>query len=306
MTDFRTSFSPKRPHNSVIFKRIVKNIKEAVGYNFPDHRIHANAASSIGLRVPTSQSYVLRSSSSLIQASRGNSLLDERVTMVEIEETKMESIDLFEIKRCWGNFAFDYVHSASVGKSGNWVSNGKLLLIISVYAPQEFSEKKLLWDYLGHVIDNWKGLVIIMGDFNEELADLEMIIDKGDASSDTLHKRAEVVKSIQKVDKLCATKASQKVKIKWAIEGDENSKYYHGILNKKRNQLSIRGVLVEGDWVENPNMVKNEFLYHFKNRFDKPKSVRLMLNMEFPHHLNSMQQLDLEAKVSNEEIKKAV
>ncbi|GJS03718.1 RNA-directed DNA polymerase, eukaryota [Tanacetum coccineum] len=347
------------------------------------------------------------------------------------------------------------------------VSNGKLLLIISVYAPQELSEKKSLWDYLCHVIDNWKGSVIIMGDFNEvrnknerfgtifnvhganafnsfismanleevplggcsftwchrsaskmskldrflmsesllsecpnlsaitldrflsdhrpillresthdygpipfrffhywlemegfenfvnevwreapvdnsnaminmmnklkylkkkirvwngmrqspktrkhvlkqELADLEMIIDKGDASSDTLHKRAEVVKSIQEVDKLCAMEASQKAKIKWAIEGDENSKYYHGILNKKRNQLSIRGVLVEGDWVENPNMVKNEFLNHFKNRFDRPKSVRPMLNMEFPHHLNSMQQLDLEAEVSNEEIKKAV
>ncbi|GJS45462.1 RNA-directed DNA polymerase, eukaryota, reverse transcriptase zinc-binding domain protein [Tanacetum coccineum] len=53
-------------------------------------------------------------------------------------------------------------------------------------------------------------------------------------------------------------------------------------------------------------MVKNEFLNHFKNRFDRPKSVRPMLNMEFPHHLNSMQQLDLEAEVSNEEIKKAV
>ncbi|GJW46010.1 RNA-directed DNA polymerase, eukaryota [Tanacetum coccineum] len=416
------------------------------------------------------------------------------VNFLTLQETKMESIDLFEIKRCWGNFAFDYVHSASVGKSGgilcvwdpnafkklnstasdyfvmiqgNWVSNGKLLLIISVYAPQELSEKKSLWDYLCHVIDNWKGSVIIMGDFNEvrnknerfgtifnvhganafnsfismanleevplggcsftwchrsaskmskldrflmsesllsecpnlsaitldrflsdhrpillresthdygpipfrffhywlemegfenfvnevwreapvdnsnaminmmnklkylkkkirvwngmrqspktrkhvlkqELADLEMIIDKGDASSDTLHKRAEVVKSIQEVDKLCAMEASQKAKIKWAIEGDENSKYYHGILNKKRNQLSIRGVLVEGDWVENPNMVKNEFLNHFKNRFDRPKSVRPMLNMEFPHHLNSMQQLDLEAEVSNEEIKKAV
>ncbi|GJY76898.1 hypothetical protein Tco_0482014, partial [Tanacetum coccineum] len=100
--------------------------------------------------------------------------------------------------------------------------------------------------------------------------------------------------------------ASQKAKIKWAIEGDDNSKYYHGILNKKQNQIFIRGVLVEGDWVENSNMVKNEFLNHFKNRFDRPKSVRPMLNMEFPHHLNSMQQLDLEAEVSNEDIKKAV
>ncbi|GJW10863.1 nucleotide-binding alpha-beta plait domain-containing protein [Tanacetum coccineum] len=77
-------------------------------------------------------------------------------------------------------------------------------------------------------------------------------------SSDTLHKRADMVKSLQEVDKLFVQWRRQKAKIKWAIEGDENSKYYHGILNKKRNQLSIRGVLVEGDWVENPNMVKNE------------------------------------------------
>ncbi|GJU25335.1 RNA-directed DNA polymerase, eukaryota [Tanacetum coccineum] len=120
--------------------------------------------------------------------------VSNKVNFLTLQETKMESIDLFEIKRCWGNFAFDYVHSASVGKSGgilcvwdpnafkklnstvsdyfvmiqgNWVSNGKLLLIILVYAPQELSEKKSLWDYLCHVIDNWKGSVIIMGDFNE-------------------------------------------------------------------------------------------------------------------------------------------
>ncbi|GKB85526.1 RNA-directed DNA polymerase, eukaryota [Tanacetum coccineum] len=351
------------------------------------------------------------------------------ILMLMDELVKVESKDAGKLN----STASDYF----VMIQGNWMSNGKLLLIISVYAPQELSEKKSLWDYLCHVIDNWKGSVIVIGDFNEEvplggcsftwchrstskmskldrflmseslliecpnlsaitldrflsdhrpillresthdygpipfwffhywlemegfenfvnevwreapvdnsnaminmmnklkylkkkirvwngmrqspktrkhvlkqeLADLEMIIDKGDASSDTLHKRAEVVKSIQEVDKLCAMEASQKAKIKWAIEGDENSKYYHGILNKKRNQLSIRGVLVEGDWVENPNMVKNEFLNHFKNRFDRPKSVRPMLNMEFPHHLNSMQQLDLEAEVSNEEIKKAV
>ncbi|GKB24958.1 RNA-directed DNA polymerase, eukaryota [Tanacetum coccineum] len=52
-------------------------------------------------------------------------------------------------------------------EDGNWVTNGKLLLIISVYAPQELTEKKLLWDYLFHVIASWKGEVIIMGDFNE-------------------------------------------------------------------------------------------------------------------------------------------
>ncbi|GJZ45600.1 RNA-directed DNA polymerase, eukaryota, reverse transcriptase zinc-binding domain protein, partial [Tanacetum coccineum] len=50
---------------------------------------------------------------------------------------------------------------------GEWVPNGKKLLIISVYAPQELTEKKMLWDYLTNVIDNWNGEVVIMDDFNE-------------------------------------------------------------------------------------------------------------------------------------------
>ncbi|GJY45774.1 hypothetical protein Tco_0434837 [Tanacetum coccineum] len=58
-----------------------------------------------------------------------------------VKETKMENIDLFSTKRCWGNFAFDYVHSSFVG---DWVPNGTKLLIISVYAPQDLSEKKML------------------------------------------------------------------------------------------------------------------------------------------------------------------
>ncbi|GKE16049.1 RNA-directed DNA polymerase, eukaryota, partial [Tanacetum coccineum] len=50
---------------------------------------------------------------------------------------------------------------------GEWVPSGKKLLIISVYAPQELNEKKMLWDYLILVINNWNGEVIIMGDFNK-------------------------------------------------------------------------------------------------------------------------------------------
>ncbi|GJS50335.1 RNA-directed DNA polymerase, eukaryota, reverse transcriptase zinc-binding domain protein [Tanacetum coccineum] len=61
-----------------------------------------------------------------------------------------------------------------------------------------------------------------------ELADLEMIIDKGDASSDTLHKRADVVKSIQEVDKLCGQwRCSKEQKSNGQLKVDENSKYYH-------------------------------------------------------------------------------
>ncbi|GKB31505.1 RNA-directed DNA polymerase, eukaryota [Tanacetum coccineum] len=48
-------------------------------------------------------------------------------------------------------------------------------------------------------------------------------------------RRMEVIKSIQYLDKIHVMDLAQKAKVKWAIEGDENSRYFHGVLNKKRN-----------------------------------------------------------------------
>ncbi|GKA46044.1 RNA-directed DNA polymerase, eukaryota [Tanacetum coccineum] len=62
----------------------------------------------------------------------------------------------------------------------------------------------------------------------------------------------------------------QKAKVRWAIEGDENSKYFHAIINKKRANLSVKGVMVDGDWVVDPILVKKEFRDHFADRFQDP------------------------------------
>ncbi|GJT76664.1 zinc finger, CCHC-type containing protein [Tanacetum coccineum] len=98
-----------------------------------------------------------------------------KVNFMSLQETKMESVKMFNIKLCWGNFTFDYVYSPSVGYSGGILcvwdprvflkSNSmvsdyfvmirgewKKLLIISIHTPQELSEKKMLWDYFTVVI----------------------------------------------------------------------------------------------------------------------------------------------------------
>nr|GEW14145.1 RNA-directed DNA polymerase, eukaryota, reverse transcriptase zinc-binding domain protein [Tanacetum cinerariifolium] len=99
---------------------------------------------------------------------------------------------------------------------------------------------------------------------------------------------------------------SFKPPIKWAIEGDENSKYYHGVLNKKRGRFAIRGVLVDGIWMESPSLVKNEFFDHFKSRFEQPLQNRIQLERDFLNRSTTNQNEDLEREVSKEEIKKAV
>nr|GEW08433.1 RNA-directed DNA polymerase, eukaryota [Tanacetum cinerariifolium] len=50
---------------------------------------------------------------------------------------------------------------------GTWLKSGVNLLIICVYAPQELRDKRMLWDYLSNVANQWNGEVVMMGDFNE-------------------------------------------------------------------------------------------------------------------------------------------
>nr|GEW69929.1 RNA-directed DNA polymerase, eukaryota [Tanacetum cinerariifolium] len=95
-------------------------------------------------------------------------------------------------------------------------------------------------------------------------------------------------------------------KIKWSVEGDENSSFFHGMLIKNHSQLSIRGVMADGVWIENPDLVKDEFVQHFSSRFGKPIDIRASIDMNFPKILSSVQKEELEYDVSKEELKRAV
>nr|GEV79627.1 RNA-directed DNA polymerase, eukaryota [Tanacetum cinerariifolium] len=100
--------------------------------------------------------------------------------------------------------------------------------------------------------------------------------------------------------------AAQKAKVNWAIEGDENSIFFHGVINKRRSQLAIRGVFVSGDWYTNPSKVKEAFYDHFATRFKQPSRSRLKLCMPFPNRLSPDQVGDLDNDISLDEIRKAV
>nr|GEZ98549.1 hypothetical protein [Tanacetum cinerariifolium] len=94
----------------------------------------------------------------------------------------------------------------------------------------------------------------------------------------------------------------QKAKIQWAIEGDENSKFFHGIINRKRTDLAIKGVMVDGEWMDDPSRVKEEFRSHFATRFQALSVNRSRLNFRFPNRLNPNQVAELENPITRDEI----
>ncbi|GJV45389.1 RNA-directed DNA polymerase, eukaryota [Tanacetum coccineum] len=140
----------------------------------------------------------------------------------------------------------------------------------------------------------------------QTLPELDKLIDQGKNNDEILCKRSILINDLHEINSMYASELYQKAKIRWSIEGDKNSKYFHGIINKMRSQLAIRGVLVNGDWISDPTTVKNEFLCHFQKQFSPPQPSRICFDYIFPTRLSSGLVEDLERDVSYDEVKAAV
>nr|GEV74469.1 RNA-directed DNA polymerase, eukaryota [Tanacetum cinerariifolium] len=139
--------------------------------------------------------------------------------------------------------------------------------------------------------------------------DIEGIIGTQGAkgvNDDILLSRVNLMKQLNELKASDTRELVQKAKVQWAVEGAENSKFFHGILNKKRATLSIRGIMLDGVWVVDQTHVKEIFRSYFASRFNDPGDTNCKINYNFPNCLLPDQASDLECQVSNDEIRQAV
>nr|GEV39388.1 putative RNA-directed DNA polymerase, eukaryota, reverse transcriptase zinc-binding domain protein [Tanacetum cinerariifolium] len=174
-----------------------------------------------------------------------------------------------------------------------------------------FVKFKLKLQQLKKVIRTWnqnsnKGINVEITKLKTKLGEIDKLLDQGQGSSDVLKRRLELMKDLDEKKKLENLDNAQKAKVKWSIERDENSKFFHGIINKKRENLAIRGMMINGEWVIDPTRVKKECRKHFSHRFLKPPDSRCMIKFPFPNQLNVDQRELIDGRVSRVEIKKVV
>ncbi|GKD66775.1 RNA-directed DNA polymerase, eukaryota [Tanacetum coccineum] len=109
------------------------------------------------------------------------------------------------------------------------------------------------------VKNSWKILKFVEANVSiqKKLSDVDKVLDQGGYSDDTMNYNSSLLKELQDINLIEASNIAQKAKVRWFIERDENSKYFHGILNKKRSQLAIRRVLADGEWLVDPSKVED-------------------------------------------------
>ncbi|GJV04827.1 putative RNA-directed DNA polymerase [Tanacetum coccineum] len=82
---------------------------------------------------------------------------------------------------------------------------------------------------------------------------LELKAKSCDLDDNEIACRLSTLKEIEDMEYLKRLDLMQKAKIKWAIEGDENSKLFHGMINNKFIKSRINGLLINGSWTSDPS-----------------------------------------------------
>ncbi|GJS55969.1 RNA-directed DNA polymerase, eukaryota [Tanacetum coccineum] len=192
-----------------------------------------------------------------------------KVNFLSVQETKLDCISDMDVKVLWGNYKFEYTISEAVGNSGgilcvwdpsvfrkehhvvsdnfvalygSWVSNQAKLLVVSIYAPQSITSKRSLWSYISSLISRWDGHCMVMGDFNEVRC---------------MEDRLGSVYNAQGANEFNSFISNSGL-VEIQLEG-----YSFTWSLQSAKKMSV---MVDGEWVDDPCRVKEEFRLHFANR----------------------------------------
>nr|GEY48518.1 RNA-directed DNA polymerase, eukaryota, reverse transcriptase zinc-binding domain protein [Tanacetum cinerariifolium] len=188
-----------------------------------------------------------------------------RINFAFIQETKAENISLHTIKDLWGNQMFDHVVGSLVSCSGETnydYGPSPFRFFHSWFAMEGFNYfVETTWKSLNIVEPNdliqlmkkLQALKIAINAWSKEankrsndrkiniqqnLSEVDKLIDQGKSNDEILIKRITLLNDLQELNNRNAMEISQKAKIQWSIEGDEYSKYFHGLkINLYKSKL---------------------------------------------------------------------
>ncbi|KAJ0936414.1 putative RNA-directed DNA polymerase [Helianthus annuus] len=160
-------------------------------------------------------------------------------------------------------------------------------------------------------IKKWKKTILAKeGDtervLKEDLEKLDELSDIRELSEEEEWSKAECVKDIKELEGFKIKDLKQRARIKWDMEEDENSAFFHGYINSRRACNNIPGLMIDGEWTTKPTLVKKEVMGFFRNIFKEKIMDRPKLTCYNLKRLAVDEAASLIIPFSKEEIKSAV
>ncbi|GJS28729.1 putative RNA-directed DNA polymerase [Tanacetum coccineum] len=157
----------------------------------------------------------------------------------------------------------------------------------------------------------WRNAVVqkndaLLRDLRAKLEVFDTKTENGGLEGQEIEERLAIMKQLEDMDHFIRLDLLQKSKIKWDIDGDENSKKFHGMINNKFLRSRINGFFINGVWVSDPPLVISHIYNFYKHKFENTSSCRPRFTSSMFKTLSNVEVGLLDAPFTSKEIKAAV
>ncbi|KAK1424776.1 hypothetical protein QVD17_20114 [Tagetes erecta] len=178
----------------------------------------------------------------------------------------------------FGPFPFRFFNS--------WLKNPQLPAIVSLAIQDSHSanfpsDKKLaikLKNIKGAVkawraseIEKEQGSICI---WEAEFANIESKAENGILNEDDISRHGTLKMNINLLNEKRGMDLRQKARSRWAVEGDENTQYFHGLFKAHASANRINGMSVNGVWNSSPVDIMQHAFQFFKSKFQENDIIR--------------------------------
>nr|KAJ0222743.1 hypothetical protein LSAT_V11C200067800 [Lactuca sativa] len=146
----------------------------------------------------------------------------------------------------------------------------------------------------------------LLTELKNKVNDMEKVAKCRDISEDERATWREDKIKMLELESIAKLDLQQKAKIKWLIDGDENSRFFHGSIQKMSRKNKIHGLLINGAWEVKPEAIKLEAFQFFAYKFKEKWPIRPLLIRKTFKQLSIDQVQSLELPITPEEIKNVV
>ncbi|KAJ9556808.1 hypothetical protein OSB04_011422 [Centaurea solstitialis] len=114
------------------------------------------------------------------------------------------------------------------------------------------------------------------------------------------------LKNLRELEERELLDLKQKAKVNWLKQGDENSRFFHTMVNARRRKNRMHGLSINGVWSNEPSSLKSHVFDFFLNKYKECSDVNLKFRSSQLRKISDSQKLSLVAPISEEKIKGAV
>lgn len=103
----------------------------------------------------------------------------------------------------------------------------------------------------------------------QEMEHLDKVMEERSLTEEETWTLGECKNEISEIESRKLKDLWQKSRSNWISHGDDNSKFFHGIINGRNSKNRIHGIDINGEWIQNPKLIKREVRRFFHSRFSE-------------------------------------